>query len=83
GALVLLDLGEIYTQLIAIPAKGAASVIQADNFLDFATRYDAALRIIEDWFQNYKGNGEVEIIRWEDDAYAREEIERWRKAPPQ
>lgn len=79
GALVLRDKGEIDTKLIAIPADDGQSVIEAENFLEFATKYGAALRIIEDWFQNYKGHGVMEFIRWEDDAYAREEVERWRK----
>lgn len=79
GALLLRDRDEIDTKLIGIPADPAKQVIQAENFMSFALRYDAARRIIEDWFQNYKGAGKVDIIRWEDEQYAWSEVEKWRK----
>ncbi len=75
GALLLKDHGEIDTKIIAIPIKNP--VLDVENFLDFAIRYDAARRIIEDWFLNYKGQGVMELIRWEDEQYAKQEIERW------
>lgn len=79
GALVLKDGGEIDTKLIAIPSDKSLRVLSADNFMDFALRYDAARRIIEDWFQNYKGTGRVEVVRWEDESYAWAELEKWKK----
>ena len=75
GALLLKDDGKIDTKIIAIPVKNP--VLAVDDFLDFAIRYDAARRIIEDWFMNYKGQGVMELIRWEDEQYAKQEIERW------
>ena len=79
GALLLRDRDEIDTKIIAIPADPARQVIHADDFMSFALRYDAARRIIEDWFQNYKGPERVEIIRWEDEEYALSEVEKWQK----
>ncbi|MEL6971491.1 MAG: inorganic diphosphatase [Bacteroidota bacterium] len=79
GALLLRDRDEIDTKLIGIPADPAQQVIEAKDFMSFALRYDAARRIIEDWFQNYKGAGRVEIIRWEDEQYAWSEVEKWKK----
>lgn len=79
GALLLRDRDEIDTKLIAIPADPAKQVIKAKDFMTFALRYDAARRIIEDWFQNYKGPEGVEVIRWEDEKYAWSEVEKWKE----
>lgn len=79
GALMLRDRGEIDTKLIAIPADPAMQVMKVKDFMGFALHYDAARRIIEDWFQNYKGAEGVEVIRWEDEQYAWQEVEKWKK----
>ncbi len=79
GALMLRDRNEIDTKLISIPADPALQVIKAEDFMSFALKYDAARRIIEDWFQNYKGPAGVEVIRWEDEKYAWSEVEKWTK----
>ena len=74
ASLVLTDRGELDTKIIAIPAESSLRTIQADDFLDFMLEYDAARKIIEDWFLNYKGRDVVQLIRWEDDQFARAEI---------
>lgn len=79
GALMLRDRQEIDTKIIAIPADPQSQIIRAKDFMTFALRYDAARRIIEDWFQNYKGAEGVEIVRWEDEQYALQEVEKWKK----
>jgi inorganic pyrophosphatase len=79
GALMLRDRQEIDTKIIAIPADPQKQVIKAEDFMTFALKYDAARRIIEDWFQNYKGAEGVEIIRWEDEQFAIQEVEKWKK----
>ncbi|PHI21708.1 inorganic pyrophosphatase [Lewinellaceae bacterium SD302] len=78
GALLLRDRGEIDTKLIAIPADESQQILPATDFLDFAINYDAARQIIENWFLNYKGRDMVEIIRWEDEHYAWEEVRKWK-----
>lgn len=81
GALMLRDRNEIDTKLIAVPADPTKRVIKAQDFMSFALHYDAARRIIEDWFQNYKGAAGVEILRWEDEHYAQREVEKWKQQP--
>lgn len=78
GALLLRDRGEIDTKIIAIPADAAQQILPAKDFLDFAINYDAARQIIEQWFLNYKGAGATEMIRWEDEYYAWEEVRKWK-----
>lgn len=82
GVLLTRDRGEIDSKIIAVPADPAQRILRATDFMTFALEYDAARRMIEDWFLHYKGRGVVEIIRWEDHDYARQEIERWRTASP-
>ena len=77
ATLLLRDRGEIDTKIIAVPADSSARVYRADNFLDFSLGNDAAKRIIETWFLNYKGQGTVELMRWEDEAYAWREVAKW------
>ncbi len=78
AALLLRDRGEIDTKIIAVPAELTAQVYRAQNFLDFSLGNDAAKRIIETWFLNYKGPDMTELLRWEDEAYAWREVRRWR-----
>ena len=78
GALQLKDRGEVDTKIIAVPAAETQRVMKATDFQSFLLEYDAAKRIIEDWFLNYKGFGEMEFIGWEDESYAWKEIEKWK-----
>ncbi len=78
AALMLRDRGEIDTKIIAVPADTSARTLQVDNFLEFSLGNDAAKRIIEAWFLNYKGANVTELLRWEDEAYAWREVRKWR-----
>lgn len=78
AALMLRDRGEIDTKIIAVPADPAERVLAVDNFLDFSLGNDAAKRIIETWFLNYKGTNMTELLRWEDESYAWREVRKWR-----
>ncbi|MEM9930754.1 MAG: inorganic diphosphatase, partial [Bacteroidota bacterium] len=78
GALLLRDLGEIDTKIIAVPRDSSLRVFQPQNFLEFALEQDAARSIIETWFLNYKGPKQTELIRWEDETYAWREVRKWR-----
>ena len=77
ATLLLRDRGEIDTKIIAVPADSTSRVYRADNFLDFSLGNDAAKRIIETWFLNYKGLGVVQLLRWEDEGYAWREVDKW------
>lgn len=78
AVLLLKDKGELDSKIIAIPVDSTQQIIQVVNFQDFLIKYDAAKRMIEDWFLNYKGYGVMELIGWRDEQYARQEIEKWR-----
>lgn len=77
GALQLLDDGELDMKIIAIPADSAKQVLSVTDYPDLAVRYQPVLRIIETWFTNYKGPGRTELIGWQDELFARREVEKW------
>lgn len=77
AALRLSDGGEIDTKIIAVPLDAEKSYIKASNFVEFMIEYDAAKRIIEEWFLNYKGLGTTELLGWEDENFALQEISKW------
>lgn len=77
AALRLNDSGEIDTKIIAVPFDPEKNLIGASNFIEFLLEYDSAKRIIEEWFLNYKGLGTTELLGWEDENYAMQEIEKW------
>lgn len=77
AALLLKDGGEIDTKIIAIPVDPDLRVIDATDFKEFFIKYNAAKYMIELWFLNYKGVGEMELIGWRDERVAMDEIERW------
>lgn len=79
AALLLLDNGEIDTKIIAVPIDSSMQIIRVKDFRDFLINYDAAKKIIEDWFLSYKGLGVMEFLGWEDEKYALNEIKRWEK----
>ena len=77
GTLKLTDRGELDTKIIAVPLDSSLRVFPANNFQDLMLDYDPARRIIEEWFLYYKGYGITELIGWEDEAYAWQEIRKW------
>lgn len=80
GMLEMKDRGEIDTKIIGVPADPKARVIRATNFQEFLIEYDAAKRIIEEWFLHYKGYGVMEMVGWQDEKAARSYIQKWSKA---
>lgn len=79
ATLLLRDAGELDTKIIAIPTDPALQVFPIKDFQDFLIHQDAARRIIETWFLNYNPDEESNLIRWEDDQYALQEIKKWSK----
>ncbi len=79
AALMLLDGGEIDTKIIAVPLDSAQCVIAARDYRSFVVKYHAAHQIIQNWFLNYKGVGQMELIGWKDERYAMAEIKKWAK----
>ena len=78
GTLLLNDSGELDTKIIAVPADPKKQVIQATDYQTFTVKYNMAQRIVENWFLNYKGLGITKLIGWRNDAFAMQEIEKWR-----
>ena len=77
GILLLKDQDALDHKIIAIPADESQRTLSATSFMDFMMNYDGARKIIEDWFMNYKGWGEMELIGWENEKYALREIKKW------
>lgn len=77
GVLLLKDNGELDAKIIAVPADSTKHIMQISDYQDFIIQYDSAKRMVEQWFLNYKGAGEMQFIGWKDDRYARQEIEKW------
>lgn len=77
GMLELADAGAIDTKIIATPADPADRLLAATTFQEFYIEYDAARRIIEEWFLHYKGFGQMELMGWKDEAAARAYIGEW------
>lgn len=77
GTLQLRDQGKLDTKIIAVPLDSSLRVFPVSNFQELLLDYDPARRIIEEWFLYYKGYGQVELIGWEDEAYAWKVIEKW------
>jgi len=77
ATLLLRDNGEIDTKIIAIPVDPALQTIKVEDFQDFLINQDAVRGILQEWFLNYKGANQMELIRWEDEQYAMQEINQW------
>ncbi|GJM36476.1 MAG: hypothetical protein DHS20C18_54770 [Saprospiraceae bacterium] len=77
ATLRLLDRGEVDTKIIAVPADPSKQIIKSADFQSFLIEYDAAKRIIENWFLHYKGWQVIEFLGWEDEKHAWQVIEKW------
>lgn len=77
GALMLRDRGEIDTKIIAVPFAEEDRVMPIDEFKDLLLEYDPVRRMVEEWFTHYKGFQQVEFMGWEDEQFAKREIEKW------
>lgn len=77
GVLLLKDKGELDSKIIAVPMDSTQQTMNIREFSNFLIEYDAAKRIVEEWFLNYKGYGVMELIGWQDEKYAWNEIRKW------
>lgn len=80
ATLVLRDNGIVDTKVIAIPIDTTLQIIKAYDYQTFITRYNSIQQIIQQWFLNYKGIGQVEFLAWRDDRFALMEIRKWSKS---
>ena len=77
ATLQLIDDKEIDTKIIAVPTDPTLRVIKATDFMTFTLKYNAAQRIIQDWFLNYKGPSTTEMRGWKDEKHAMSEVKKW------
>lgn len=81
GLIMLEDNGEIDNKLIAIPAEGKYQTIQSKTLADLKIDYPGVIEILETWFTNYKGAGEMKLLGWGDEKMAMDEIFKWQLKP--
>jgi len=79
GALLLRDGGEEDTKIVAVARDDRLNPMGIDEFRDLLTEFDPARRIVEEWFEHYKGFQQVDLVGWEDETYARREVKKWAK----
>lgn len=74
ATMVLYDEGERDTKIIALPVDSTLQTIKAKDFQSFMIDYDAAKKIIEDWFLNYDGYGTNRLEGWKDAGFGIKEV---------
>jgi inorganic pyrophosphatase len=77
GVLLLEDGGEQDHKVIAVPFEESERTIKVDRFSSFITKYNAAQFIVQEWFLNYKGLGQMRLLGWKDEEFAQKEIRKW------
>ena len=70
----LVDQGQVDDKILAVPLHGVFSLIR--TAADLRMEYPGALEILELWFENYKKDGGLEVLGWEDEAFARDTVSR-------
>lgn len=78
GVLRLLDGGEQDDKVIAVPMSGTFS--EVGDLEEMRLGYPGVLSIVETWFLNYKGPGEMVGTGWESEAAALEIVRRAKDA---
>ncbi len=66
-------------KIIAIPARPSEQLITANSFAELSNRYPAALEILQKWFTSYNPTERSRFVRWHDEQFADQEIQRWMK----
>ncbi len=79
GGLLLKENGAVKTLLLAVPVDSTKRIIQATDFATFLVEYDAAKRIIEEWFTHYKGSMQTAELGWRNEIYCISLIEKMAK----
>jgi len=73
----LIDNGEIDDKLIAIPTTDSLKTIKANTLAELELNYPAVKQIIETWFANYKGVGQMQVIGWQNEEAALAAVKKW------
>lgn len=75
GMLCLLDDGQEDHKILSIPVKESDRLFAANQLSDIPK---AVLQILEIWFMNYKGRGNLQSKGWVGAEDAMQEIAKWR-----
>ena len=81
AALLLAEDGKPVTKIIAVPKDSSLRILTATDFSEFLIEYDAAKRIIEEWFLHYQRKRNVISFGWRDQSYCLNLIENARLKP--
>lgn len=77
GILVLNDLNENDSKIIAIPVDPMLRIINVESFKELKQHHNAILDLIRLWFLNYKNNNAIKFEYWGDELVAKNEIRKW------
>lgn len=77
AVILLEDNGEKDHKIIAVPFAESERSINVEKFSTFITKYNAAQFIVQEWFMNYKGLGQMKLLGWKDEEFARKEVKKW------
>ena len=64
--------------VIGIPVEPSLRSVEARDFVDLVTEYDAVRSILQAWFLNYLGRETFELAGWRDERYAYRLIKEWK-----
>ncbi len=75
GMIKMKDLGVEDHKVIAVPADPALRTVKATEYKDLTPEL---IYIIELWFENYNGHGNILLLGWKNEQKTYHEIEKWR-----
>lgn len=79
AVLELLDGGEIDNKIIAVPSDHGLRIIPVDSYDELLSDHSEVVKMIEQWFLNYKGNDKMQFVAWKGQEEAFKEIEKWQE----
>lgn len=77
GVLVLEDSGEMDSKIIAVPIDRNLQILKTSSYETFHSNFYEVKQLIQLWFLGYKEDSNIKFISWEDENFARLEIEKW------
>jgi inorganic pyrophosphatase len=64
-------------KIIAVPKDPKLQLINCMSFACLQQNYPAIISILELWFAHYKGSNKTEVIGWDSEELANQEIHKW------
>ncbi len=77
--LKLKDNKKLDYKIIAVPKEPKLQLINCMSFACLQQNYPAIISILELWFAHYKGTNKTEVIGWETEESANQEIHKWKR----